>query len=130
MFTTAGNHESSTSPTLAQASFPGTDDGGECGKAYQRQLLMNAPSGEQFLWYSTVKGSAFFVQLNSDQSLQPGSTQRAWLLSELASVDRSKTPWLIVSIHRPLYTDFAVEQEASNAWNLTLALEPILFEYR
>jgi len=91
---------------------------------------MPSPSGSQFLWYSTVKGSAFFIQLNSDQSLEPGSTQRAWLLSTLATVDRSKTPWLIVSLHRPLYSDASVLGEFSTAYNLTQSLEPILFENR
>lgn len=282
---TSGNHESSTSPNLAEAAFPGVDDGGECGQAYTRQLLMPTPSGEQFFWYSTVKGSvrrrfrcccclggvrgrggggsceeergkeeeeeeesrskkkkkngegafllallnspkqprsekwrwgieafffgaflarccplflllvfcvavevevekkktsfpfslsllsllpllpllshhhhhhhylhhhhrlhqnnekknaqtqpinsqAFFIQLNSDQSVLPGSTQRAWLLSTLAAVDRSKTPWLIVALHRPLYSDFAYQQEVERSWNLTMALEPIFFENR
>jgi Calcineurin-like phosphoesterase len=130
IFYTSGNHESSTSPTLAQASFPGVDDGGECGQAYSKQLLMPSPSGSQFLWYSTVKGSAFFIQLNSDQSVEPGSTQRAWLLSTLATVDRSKTPWLIVSLHRPLYSDTSIEGEVDRAAILTQALEPIFFENR
>lgn len=96
----AGNHESSTTPTLAEASFPGIDDGGECGQAYGRLLLQPQPSGPQFYWYSTTKGAATFVQLTSEQSVEPGSTQRAWLLATLAAVDRGKTPWLIVSIHR------------------------------
>jgi len=45
---TAGNHESSTTPTLVEASFPGIDDGGECAQAYDRLLLQPKPSGEQF----------------------------------------------------------------------------------
>ena len=52
------------------------------------------------LRYSTTKGAATFIQLTSEQSVEPGSTQRAWLLLTLAAVDRSKTPWLVVSIHR------------------------------
>lgn len=47
---TAGNHESSTSPSLAEASFPGVDDGGECAQAYDRLLLQPKPSGQQFYW--------------------------------------------------------------------------------
>ena len=47
---TAGNHESSTTPTLAEASFPGVDDGGECAQAYDRLLLQPKPSGAQFYW--------------------------------------------------------------------------------
>ena len=46
----------------------------------------------------------------------------------MAAVDRTKTPWLIVSIHRPLYSDFAQGSEFEKAANLTRALEPILFE--
>jgi len=55
---------------------------------------------QNLIRYSTTKGAAQYIQLNSEQSVEPGSTQRAWLLSTLAAVDRSKTPWLIVSIHR------------------------------
>lgn len=32
-----------------------------------------------------------------------GSEQHAWLLADLAAVDRSVTPWVIVGGHRPIY---------------------------
>lgn len=47
---TAGNHEASTTPTLAEAAFPGIDDGGECAQAYDRLLLQPKPAGQQFYW--------------------------------------------------------------------------------
>lgn len=33
----------------------------------------------------------------------PGSAQYNWLLKDIASVDRVKTPWLIVNMHTPWY---------------------------
>ena len=47
---TAGTHEASTSPSLAEAAFPGIDDGGECAQAYDRLLLQPKPAGPQFYW--------------------------------------------------------------------------------
>jgi hypothetical protein len=35
--------------------------------------------------------------------VRAGSEQHAWLLADLASVDRSVTPWLVVGGHRPVY---------------------------
>eukprot|EP00879_Flechtneria_rotunda_P027871 GHRR01029908.1.p1 GENE.GHRR01029908.1~~GHRR01029908.1.p1 ORF type:complete len:127 (-),score=30.07 GHRR01029908.1:375-755(-) len=32
-----------------------------------------------------------------------GSEQHAWVLSDLAAVNRSRTPWVVVGGHRPIY---------------------------
>ena len=40
----------------------------------------------------------------SDHDISPGSIQFNWMLQDLESVNRTQTPWLIVNLHRPLYT--------------------------
>lgn len=41
--------------------------------------------------------------ISFEYSVEAGSPQRTWLEQELASVDRSKFPWLVVYSHRPVY---------------------------
>lgn len=62
------------------------------------RLEENAP-----FWYSYDHGSAHFVVVSSEHSLKHGSDQWQWLQAHLPTVDRCKTPWLILAIHRPLY---------------------------
>lgn len=62
------------------------------------ELEENAP-----FWYSYDVGSAHFVVISSEHSLKHGGDQWQWLAAHLPTVDRCKTPWLILAIHRPLY---------------------------
>ena len=43
------------------------------------------------------------LTLNAYASLKRGSTQQQWLWQDLASVDRSVTPWIVAMIHVPQY---------------------------
>ncbi len=36
----------------------------------------------------------------------PGSVQYDWLKADLAAVDRSRTPWLLVIVHAPWYNSY------------------------
>jgi hypothetical protein len=53
----------------------------------------------------------------------PSGAQLAWLEKDLASVDREKTPWIIVSGHRPWYVSSKICQECKAAF------EPLLIKY-
>ncbi|KAJ5272798.1 hypothetical protein N7478_007923 [Penicillium angulare] len=53
----------------------------------------------------------------------PNGTQIEWLKKDLASVDRKKTPWIIVAGHRPWYVD------DSKCGSCQTAFEPLLLEY-
>jgi hypothetical protein len=37
---------------------------------------------------------------SSEHAFAPGTPQHAWVKADLAAVDRSKTPWVIVGMHR------------------------------
>lgn len=45
--------------------------------------------------YSFEHGPIHFIQLNTEMDFAPGSAQYAWLLSDLRTVNRTRTPWLI-----------------------------------
>ena len=44
--------------------------------------------------------------LNTYDDLDLNSTQRNWLLKDLAAVNRNATPWIIVGMHAPWYTTY------------------------
>ena len=48
--------------------------------------------------------------------------------ADLGGVDRSKTPWLVVVVHRQIYTDLAVPSDPVQA-AMQLNLEPILIAH-
>ncbi|VVT48656.1 uncharacterized protein SAPINGB_P001886 [Magnusiomyces paraingens] len=79
--------------------------------------------GNTNMWYSYNWGPVHFVQIDTETDLGNGITgpdegsnmrggpfgsytneQFDWLNKDLASVDRCKTPWVIVAGHRPWYT--------------------------
>lgn len=64
--------------------------------------LIDGGSGE-----TGVTGEGY----QSFASLLGVQTQYQWLEQDLASVDRSKTPWLITTTHRPIYTDKATTNQ-------------------
>uniref|UniRef100_A0A6B2G4Q6 Purple acid phosphatase 21 (Trinotate prediction) n=1 Tax=Myxobolus squamalis TaxID=59785 RepID=A0A6B2G4Q6_MYXSQ len=42
--------------------------------------------------------------LSSENNFTENSDQYNWLQFDLQSIDRSKTPWVIVTMHRPMYS--------------------------
>jgi hypothetical protein len=83
------------------------------------------PNFLQNMWYSWNYGMVHFVQLNTETDLgagriapdEPGGSgnlnagpfgypnqQLDWLEADLAAVDRTQTPWVVLSGHRPWYT--------------------------
>ena len=59
-------------------------------------------NGNGPLWYSYDFGSVHYTYIDSEESQDAGSPQLTWLQADLAAVDRSKTPWVLVFQHRPL----------------------------
>jgi hypothetical protein len=54
------------------------------------------------LWYSANVGAIHLVSLCTEVNFTTGSAQWRWLLSDLKAVNRSLTPWVVVSGHRPM----------------------------
>eukprot|EP00878_Enallax_costatus_P019287 GHUV01020344.1.p1 GENE.GHUV01020344.1~~GHUV01020344.1.p1 ORF type:complete len:392 (+),score=91.17 GHUV01020344.1:31-1206(+) len=99
--TTPGNHERDW-PNSGDRFEAAYDSGGECGIPFELRMRMPLP-GRDEPWYSFNYGPIHFIQYSTEHAFHRGSEQHSWLLEDLATVDRSLTPWLIVGGHRPIY---------------------------
>ena len=61
-------------------------------------------SGNTIYWYSWSMGSVHILMLDSEHNMTRGSPQWLFAAADLAAVDRSVTPHIIVTQHRPLFT--------------------------
>lgn len=100
------NHESlapnsPSNPFFGQAS----DSGGECTKVVAGLFPLPAPATSSAPYYSYAVGPVAVVIISSEHDFTVGSAQHSWLGATLAAVDRSVTPWLILTSHRPMYID-------------------------
>jgi hypothetical protein len=50
-----------------------------------------------------------------------------WLEKDLSSVDRVRTPWLIVGSHRPMYSSLVGTDQIAE--KLKEYIEPLLYKY-
>lgn len=76
--------------------------GGETGfVAYEKRFWYpsDASGSKSKLYYSYEAGPAHITMLGCYAEYGPDSPQMAWLRRDLSSVDRSRTPWLIVGMH-------------------------------
>ena len=106
----------------------GSASGGECGVPTARRFTMPSTGNGNF-WYSYSYGSVHTIVLSSEHDLSAGSIQHGWLLQELRSVDRSKTPWLIVESHRPLYHSQMQSEELEVAIAMRYELESLFYDF-
>ncbi|KJE91696.1 hypothetical protein CAOG_02793 [Capsaspora owczarzaki ATCC 30864] len=141
----SGNHERDWNNSGAL--FPGYDSGGECGVPYNARFLMpgSKPTSKAGVrmdggivkdspWYSANYGPIHLTVMSTEHDFSAGSTQLAWIEQDLASVDRSVTPWLLFAGHRPMYIDSTdvspVTGDQPVATALRQFVEPLLFKYR
>ncbi|TMW64568.1 hypothetical protein Poli38472_011448 [Pythium oligandrum] len=81
----------------------GNDSHGECGVPSVKRFQMPA-NGNKLFWYSFKVGLTHHIVLSSEHDSGPHAPMHTWLKHELKhNVNRTKTPWLLVHIHRPLY---------------------------
>jgi hypothetical protein len=123
-----GNHESNWPGHGDAFNVSNGDSGGECGVAYDARLPMpGAAPGAP--WYSFEFGPVHFTQMSTEHGFAPGTPQYDFLAADLASVNRSVTPWLIFSGHRPFYIDSIngepIAGDTSVGRRLRDALEPL-----
>lgn len=115
---TEGNHEIEMIP-LFEESF----------KAYNARWRMpyELSSSTSNLYYSfdIAGGSVHVIMLGSYTDFDSGSDQYAWLVGDLAKVDRRKTPWLVVLIHAPWYNSNKAHQGEGE--DMRKAMEDLLY---
>lgn len=86
----------------------------------------HARSGsDSFLWYSYETGPAHVISLCSYAGFEKQSLQYDWLVSDLATIDRAKTPWVIAMWHTPWYTSNAHHPRSEGA-SMMVALEDLI----
>jgi len=129
--TAMGNHEMG----FENSFFAGTDSGGECGVPYSAYFQMPAPAnsfGPDQPWYSFRFGPVAFVVMSTEHNFTAGSPQLQFIEQALKSVDRSVTPYLVFTGHRPMYVDSnwdgddTSDQAVSRLLRATV--EPLLLE--
>ncbi|KAJ7569037.1 hypothetical protein O6H91_01G058800 [Diphasiastrum complanatum] len=93
---TAGNHEIEFSPAIGEKST---------FKSFLHRYSTpyHASGSTSPLFYSIKRASAYIIVLSSYSAFAKYTPQWVWLQAELAKVDRTVTPWLIVLMHCPLY---------------------------
>ncbi|CAM6097263.1 unnamed protein product [Calypogeia fissa] len=127
--TAIGNHERDNPGSGSYYEL--VDSGGECGIPYYRYFQMPIFAVDK-PWYSIESGPVHFTFASTEHDWRNGTEQYNWIRSDLASVNRSKTPWVVFAGHRPMYSSLAVtlfgEINPSVDPDYTSAVEPLLFE--
>ena len=81
------------------------DSQGECGVPTAARFDGTGSTGSNgVFWYSFDEGGVHVVTMSSEHDWRRGSRQYAWLERDLMSVDRTVTPWIVLSTHRMMYT--------------------------
>jgi hypothetical protein len=107
------------------------DSLGECGvgTAQRFRSPLGGPGGpgNGIFWYAFQTGSATVVMLSSEHASEPESAQGQWLARTLAAVNRSVTPWVVVTQHRHIYHMSLVEEEVQRGYIANL--EPVFVRF-
>jgi len=91
----------------------------------------HSPSnGNSLFWYSFDVGPVHILYFSTEHDFRSTSPQYAWIEKDLRSVNRTRTPWVIVGSHRHMYTSEAEDPgEAQIREMLEMYVEPLLYQY-
>jgi len=135
--TTPGNHECDYLGT--ETIFVNQDSGGECGVPFYMRFPLPSgysqkPDGENLHWYSFNTGPLHIIMMSTEHNFSSGSAQYKFIKNDLSSVDRSLTPWVVFTGHRPMYVDAVSltvnDSHANVSALLRQEIEPLLVKYR
>jgi hypothetical protein len=106
-------------------------------KAYTARFENPMVNGSKELYYSFSVGLVHFVMVagycpemmttREQPCLKAGSAQNLWLENDLGSVDRSVTPWVVVSFHQPFVNSNSAHSIETEGKPMQAAIEDILF---
>ncbi|KAK1425754.1 hypothetical protein QVD17_21112 [Tagetes erecta] len=111
------------------------DGGGECGVPYSLKFNMPGNASESTgsrapptrnLYYSFDFGVVHFVYISTETNFLKGSEQYEFLKKDLETVDRVKTPFVVVQGHRPMYTTSKEARDHPIREKMLEHLEPLL----
>ncbi|KAF8396213.1 hypothetical protein HHK36_017826 [Tetracentron sinense] len=123
--TAIGNHERDFVGSGSLYITP--DSGGECGVPYETYFPMPTAAKDK-PWYSIEQGSVHFTVISTEHNWFENSEQYDWMKKDMASVDRSRTPWLIFTGHRPMYSSQSGGLIPSVDDEFVKAVEPLLLD--
>jgi len=130
--TTVGNHESDWSNSASY--YSNSDSGGECGVLATQLIPLPAPATTNEPWWSYDVGLIHFVGISTEHNYTRGSKQYDWLEHDLATVNRSVTPWVVFGGHRAMYINSnygGVDTSDITVMDLMIEhLEPLLWKYK
>lgn len=120
-----GNHERVNGNITVFASNGSTTHDAEFA-SFSARYTDSSFGGNESFWYSINLGPVHFVALSSEHDFSLGSPQINWLENDLSLVDRSITPWIVTSIHRPILSAAVLEwEDHSPGAKLSASFEPI-----
>jgi len=85
-------------------------------------------NGNSLFWYSFDYGNMHILQMSTEHDFTEGSPQYAWMEQDLKAVNRSVTPFLIVTGHRPMYNSEMYESDYRVCKNMRSSFESLLTE--
>jgi len=80
-------------------------------------------------YYAFTYGPAKHVIVNAYADMSPGSTQYEWLENELKLIDREKTPWVLLTMHPPIYNTFSLHHHDPQIFAAKEHMEPLFVKY-
>ncbi|KAF0698960.1 Aste57867_10451 [Aphanomyces stellatus] len=108
----------------------GTDSLGECAVPMFHRFTGPA-NGHGLFWYSFDYAMVHVIQLSSEHDFLPGSAQYKWLEADLARLNRTAHPWVVVTAHRMMYTTQLDEvEDYMVSVHFRDAVEPLLTRHR
>lgn len=108
----------------------GSDSAGECSVPMFHRWH-TPDNGHGLYWYSFDYGGVHVIQMSSEHNWCKGSPQYKWLEKDLARVDRSKTPWVVLTAHRMMYTtQLGEDADLKVSIHFREELEGLMWKYK
>jgi acid phosphatase type 7 len=108
----------------------GADSAGEC--AVPMVHRWHTPqNGHGIFWYSFDYGGVHVIQMSSEHDWRRGAPQYQWLEKDLQGVDRTKTPWVVLTSHRMMYTtQLGEDADLKVSLHFREEMEELLWKYK
>lgn len=107
--------------------------GGDSGAFINRFRNPQHGGGYDNFYFSYDHGPIRFVSMCTEPALNPvicdyspGSPQYLWLEERFRTINRTQTPWLILSGHRPMYSS----DKSTDSGPLQQYVEPLITKYK
>lgn len=114
-----GNHEIEKIPLVHPQSFTAYN------ARWRMPYELSGSTSNLYYSFDSAGGAVHVIMLGSYTDFGSGSDQYKWLQSDLAKIDRRRTPWVLVLIHAPWYNTNTAHQGEGE--DMRMALEALLY---